>query len=401
MAITFKADILKHDQRKDGTWNVKIRITKDRAVVRIPTNYYVSRPYLSRKYEITDLDTLKSCQAIIDDFRAIINRLGDDVDTYDAKSLAKYLVEEKAKKAINNRIDFIAFAENHVEKLKGEGRTGYAASIRSTILWLKKHYDTLSISRITVRELENMQVKMLETMSQTSANIHLRNIRTLFNNCADSMDDDDIIKHYPFRRFKFRKDDVPKKRNLDIETLRKIIFFPEHHLKRVNFARDIFTLSFALLGMNTKDLYTCSDFDGERIVYMREKTKRKGEKARTAPRVADEVNAIFERYRDPEGRHVFNFYKQFSTSENFYKAINKGLQVICKEAGIPSKVTTYYCRHSFASIARNDCGVDKYDVSVCLTHSSGLDITDRYINEDWGTLDRVQRKVLDLVFKEQ
>ena len=139
MAITFKADILKHDQRKDGTWNVKIRITKDRTVVRIPTNFYVSRPYLSRKYEITHLETLNSCQAIIDDFRAIINRLGDEVDTYDAKSLAKYLVEEKAKKAVNNRIDFIAFAENHVEKLRSEGRTGYATSIRSTILWLKKH----------------------------------------------------------------------------------------------------------------------------------------------------------------------------------------------------------------------------------------------------------------------
>ena len=401
MAITFKADILKHDQRKDGTWNVKIRITKDRVVVRIPTNFYVSRSYLSRKYEITHLETLKSCQAIIDDFREIINRLGDDVDTYDAKSLAKYLVEEKAKKAVDTRIDFIAFAENHVEKLRSQGRTGYATSIRGTVLWLKKHYDTLSITRITVRELENMQVKMLETMSQTSANIHLRNIRTLFNTCADSIDDDEVIKHYPFRRFKFRKDDVPKKRNLDIETLRKIIFFPEHPLKRVNFARDVFTLSFSLLGMNTKDLYTCSDFDGERIIYVREKTKRKGEKARTAPRVAEEIKAIFERYRDPDGCRVFNFYKQFSTSENFYKAINKGLQVICKEAGIPSKVTTYYCRHTFASIARNDCGVDKYDVSVCLTHSSGLDITDRYIDEDWGTLDRVQRKVLDLVFKEQ
>lgn len=65
-------------------------------------------------------------------------------------------------------------------------------------------------------------------------------------------------------------------------------------------------------------------------------------RGKTAPRVADEVKAIFEKYRDPEGRHVFNFYKQFSTSENFYKAINKGLQVICKEAGIPSMVTTYY-----------------------------------------------------------
>ena len=72
MGITFKAEIKKTEQRKDGTWNVKIRVTKGRDVARISTNFYVSRPYLSRKYEITHLETLNSCQAIIDDFRAII-----------------------------------------------------------------------------------------------------------------------------------------------------------------------------------------------------------------------------------------------------------------------------------------------------------------------------------------
>ena len=81
MGITFKAEIKKTEQRKDGTWNIKIRITKGRDIARISTNFYVTKSYLSRKYEITDLDTLKSCQNIIDDFRAIINRLGDDVDT--------------------------------------------------------------------------------------------------------------------------------------------------------------------------------------------------------------------------------------------------------------------------------------------------------------------------------
>lgn len=58
-------------------------------------------------------------------------------------------------------------------------------------------------------------------------------------------------------------------------------------------------------------------------------------------------------------------------------------------------------RHSFATIARNDCGVSKDDISMCLTHSSGLDITDRYIEKDWKIIDRVQHKVLTLVFNRQ
>ena len=87
-----------------------------------------------------------------------------------------------------------------------------------------------------------------------------------------------------------------------------------------------------------------------------------------------------------------------STNTFFYKAVNKGLKEICKNLGLEDTITTYYYRHSFATIARNDCGEDKYDISRCLTHSSGLDVTDRYMHEDWNVLDRIQRKVIDLVF---
>jgi hypothetical protein len=34
---TFKAEVQKHQKRKDKTWNVKIRITHNRVVRRLPT----------------------------------------------------------------------------------------------------------------------------------------------------------------------------------------------------------------------------------------------------------------------------------------------------------------------------------------------------------------------------
>ncbi len=134
MAITFKADILKHDQRKDGTWNVKIRVTKDRKIKRIPTNYYVSKGSVSRKGEITNLEILKNCQTIIDDYRNIVNSLGDQIDFYNIDHLAKYLVSERKRKKTNDLIDFIALGEEHIENLKKEKRKGYATSIRNTVL---------------------------------------------------------------------------------------------------------------------------------------------------------------------------------------------------------------------------------------------------------------------------
>lgn len=399
MSVSFKAEIRKSQQKRDGTWNIKIRVTKGRDVARIATNFFVDKSQLTRKsFEIIDKKTLDVCNDLINQFRDYLLDLGSEVELFDARHLAKYLSEKLANQHDESRLDLIRFGEKHVEKLNNESRSGYAKNIMSAIHWLKKHYSTLSVTRLTLAEVENMQMKMLETMSQTSANTHLRHIRTLFNACADSLDDDSIIKRYPFRKFKFRPDDKPKEKALDIETLRKIIFFPEHHLKRVNMARDIFTMSFVFLGMNTKDLYCSKQCDGKRITYIREKTKRKGEKAMVAPRIPDEVKDIFNRYRDPDGRRVFNFYKTYSSSENFYKAVDKGLIVICKEVGISQKVTAYWARHSFATIARNDCNIPKDDISICLTHSSGLDITDRYIEKDWSRIDRAQRAVIDLVF---
>ena len=78
-------------------------------------------------------------------------------------------------------------------------------------------------------------------------------------------------------------------------------------------------------------------------------------------------------------------------------AVNNGLKHICEAIGIPA-ITFYAARHSFATIARNDCDVSVDDVAFCLTHSSGHNITDMYIKPDYSRTDKVIQKVIDFVF---
>ena len=59
---------------------------------------------------------------------------------------------------------------------------------------------------------------------------------------------------------------------------------------------------------------------------------------------------------------------------------------------------SHVARHSFATIARNDCDVSMDDIALCLTHRSGYDMTDTYVRPDFSRVDRVIRKVLDYVF---
>ena len=58
----------------------------------------------------------------------------------------------------------------------------------------------------------------------------------------------------------------------------------------------------------------------------------------------------------------------------------------------------YAARHSWATIAANDAGVDKYTVHTALNHvDDSMRVTDIYIKKSWDPIDQANRKVLDLL----
>lgn len=88
---------------------------------------------------------------------------------------------------------------------------------------------------------------------------------------------------------------------------------------------------------------------------------------------------------------------RYSTHKQFVHKVNAHLKKVGDELGIPD-LTLYAARHSWATIARNECGISMDDVAMCLNHKSGHDVTDTYIKKDWSRIDRANRKVLDYVF---
>ena len=104
-----------------------------------------------------------------------------------------------------------------------------------------------------------------------------------------------------------------------------------------------------------------------------------------------------ERYADPQGKRLFNFYTRYATPFNFNKALNTGLKQIGEILGIEG-LEFYAARHSWATIARSsDVGIDKTTVHEALNHvSSNLAITDIYIDRDWSVIWNANKKVLAL-----
>ena len=176
-------------------------------------------------------------------------------------------------------------------------------------------------------------------------------------------------------------------------------FIPlSHGGNRFVLARDVFILSFCLLGINTADLYELSDYKRGRLSYKRAKTRTRRENgAFISVKVETEAKPIMSKYRDRSAGHVFNFHKRYSNSNEFNVNVNKGLKMVGAEIGI-SGLTFYAARHSWATIAYS-IGVDIYTIHKALNHAvSGLRVTEMYITDDWSSIDAANRKVLDYVF---
>lgn len=416
---TFKTLILKHQKKDDGTYGVKIRITHKRETRYIPTEFYVNSKQLTRELEVKDLDILKKLEDKINVYWKVIKKT-PDVETLSVDQLLNLFEREKRNTAIVE-IDFILFSKTHIDNLTISGKKKYADSFKTTVNSLVDFFGTeaVSITEIntanltryvkylkTEREVTRLnQFKKEVTIKQppmgNGVQTYLTNIRTLFNEARYQFNDEDEgiirIKHYPFQKFKLDRKTLTDKRSLKSAAINKIKSFTEKSVTRASLGRDVFMLSFYLVGMNIIDLYEVRQIEDDRIIYNRSKTAdRREDRAQISIKIEPEAKKLMEQYRDEENNRIFNFYKMYKSSENFITAVNKGLNKISKDLQLGYEVTTYYARHSWATIARNICGVPKEDISMALNHSDPTHkVTDIYLATDWTIIDKANRKVLD------
>lgn len=213
--------------------------------------------------------------------------------------------------------------------------------------------------------------------SINARNIHLRNIRAVFNDAIDN----DVTSAYPFRRMHITPVETPK-RNLPVDTLREIFTADVEPWRRRYY--DAFRLSFLLIGMNIVDLcnLTPDQYKGGRIQYNRRKTHRLYD-----IKVEREAREIIERNRGDglllswaEGR---TSYRQFAAKVNKF---------------LPDNITTYYARHTWATIA---AALDVPDdvISQALGHAARNSTTAIYIERSQRKVDEANRRVIDFVLK--
>lgn len=396
---TFRAEVQK--QRRDGTFNVKILLTHNRKLKRLPTCIYVTKNDMTRSGKIKNQKILDQIDDLIRIYRKKANELSIAINSMTIDKLANYLCEPEIVS-----IDFVEVFRDYIdENVNKKGLKNYKSALNSLIKFIGR--DRLDISEITVDFLEKYTSYLGKGRASS---LYLGSIRHVYSYAKLKYNDEDVkkilIPYSPFSRFNVPKQNVAEKRAINLSFIRKIIELPydtttkgEEKENRYNLAKDCFILSFGLIGTNSVDLYNMQIYENEEIVYCRTKTKdRRNDKALIKIKIQSHIANLFEKYRDKTGKRVFKFYQMYANESVFNAALNIGLKKVGEKIGVPD-LEFYAARHSWATIARNDLKAEKSTINEALNHvDKDMVITDLYITKDFTIINNLNKDIVDYVF---
>ncbi|WP_278716905.1 phage integrase SAM-like domain-containing protein [Bacteroides caecimuris] len=419
--LTIKAEIKRSELKVDGTYNVKIRFTLDRKVKRLSTNLFVTQQDLTKSLKFKEDTSIKrEVDRLVLYYREQCLKLQLDQNHYSLDEIVEFLNGEQEKQ---QTINFIKFSREWIASTTIKGAPNYTTAINALVRFIGK--EELDINLITLDFLEDFksflnkerEIRTKRLMQQgkrvpsnRSLSLYLISIKKLFNEAKKRYNKKDknliLIPNSPFIELEIPKQEATRKRAISADIIKKVWKLPYKDMKkgykatcRYNLAKDCFILSFCLMGMNSADLYNATEMKGNTITYNRTKTKdRRLDKAQMKVDIPKLAQPLIEKYKDKTGKRLFNFYQYYVDEKGFNKAINYGLKEIGRLLEIDD-LEYYAARHSWATIALNKVGIDKYTVHAALNHvDETMRVTDIYIERDFVNENKANAKVVKYVF---
>lgn len=393
-----------HDTRTvrvDGTSPIKISLCHNRQTVNISVNIYVLPDHWDGKTQKVINHQLSAhinnsiATKVLACEKKILQLMDSgEISEMTAKDI-KAAIEGKAdkKKPSNNFLQHF----HYVASTKGKSTQSMYETTLKHIQNFEPNLAKLTFDQITKDWLTRLDLNMAKTApSLNTRNIHLRNIRTVVNSAIDN----ELTTTYAFRKFKIKPAPVVK-RSVHVETLREFMTAPCEDY--VEYYRDMFMLSFLLIGINMVDLVYLKEIKDGRVDYIRHKTKKA-----YSIKVEPEALAIIDKYRGKE--YLLDIADRYTDHRNFIHRINENVQKVgapLSRVGRGGKkvyshkpfsfMTTYWARHTWATIAAS-LDVSMETISAALGHDIGNPTTAIYINFYQEKVDEANRKVIDWVY---
>lgn len=414
MEIGFKIVLDKRYQKKNLTYPLKMRVYQDRTY----------KTY-SLGIDLRENDWNEQLQEVnpsnpnhrlfnvkITSLKAKVQKSiflnEDEEESLSADDLIQQISRKSQRKVIAPKPDILAYGNGIVDKLKATGQVGNSIVYSCAINKLKgfAKAEKLSFDEVNYAFIEKFNTALTtEGMKVNGISNYLRTIRAIFNRAIK----EGLISadNYPFSKFKIKTEKTIN-RTLTIAEINRIVNLELPADSKIWHYRNLFQLSYCLIGANFADLLTLKleNFVDDRVVFRRKKTHKV-----YSILLQPKAEELFNLYSANRGNSKNDFVLPFVINKNnpvelkkdilqVTKNTNDYLDKIAKLAGINKPVTTYYARYSWANAARS-LGYSKDLIAEALGHEYGNKVTGIYLDNYSNTIiDEMNAKVIQHSFSQ-
>lgn len=303
-------------------------------------------------------------ESILTRIGRIISRLEDRGYEYDVNEI----VEEY--RLYSDEYSVFNYMETLISNLKKKGSIRTSETYKTTLNSFKRfrNEEDIMLDCLTSEIIEEYEAwQKSRGITPNTSSFYMRILRATYNRAVE----EGIIENkFPFRRV-YAGVDKTVKRALSIEIIKKIKDIKLKSLSPIDFARDMFLMSFYLRGMSFIDMAFLkkTDLVNGLIIYRRRKTGQE-----LSIRWTDEMQQILNKYPVMESEYLLPIIKNnridpWYAYRNVGYNVNHNLKWLAKMLGLLTPLTMYVARHSWASIAKGK-GVALSVISEGMGHNS-------------------------------
>lgn len=359
---SIKIILWKHDQKKDGTFPLALRITHNRK-----TRYNFTGKYIFEKDWDAAASKVKKSHANstrLNNF--LLTKLKEanktllDLETED-KSISSKQIKKEITAPLNKK-SFNEISQIYLKELEDNKKLTRLSSDRARV----NHFIEFAGSdNINFREIDEAFLRRYMTFLKTKKNNSQRSIinsliviRTIYNRAIKM----GIIerKHYPFGSDKIRiKFPETEKIGLSVDEMQSLESV-DNLTPQEEHARNVWLFSFFLAGMRAADvlLIRWSDIYDGRLHYRMNKNEKL-----LSLKLPDKIYPILDAYNDQKENpddFIFPEMKKadlknpkdvLAKTKTANKKFNLYLEKVAEKAKIDKKLTMHIARHTFGNIS--------------------------------------------------
>lgn len=293
-----------------------------------------------------------------------------------------------------NEYSLFNYMESIIVKLKQNGKVRTSETYKSALSSFKKFRqdEDIMLDCLTSEVMESYEAWLKgRGVALNTISFYTRILRAVYNRAVE----DDIIENRnPFKHV-YTGVDKTVKRALPLPVIKKIKALDLSLNTSLDYARDMFLMSFYLRGMSFIDMAFLkkTDLKNGYVTYRRRKTGQQ-----LIIEWTKEMQMILDKYPENATDYLLPIIRNPGTNErctyrNMGYNINHNLKKIAQMVGVQIPLTLYVARHSWASAAKAK-GIPLSVISEGMGHDSEATTQIYLASLDTSVVDRANSLIL-------